>query len=269
MYTAALPILHDEKEVGVTFHKIDAGIDTGDIIAQKKFLLDEMTSRELYFQYIAYGTKLVTEHIEEVLAHKECATPQPASDSTYYSKKSIDYGHLSLELNQTARNIHNQLRAYNFREYQLPCLENGTALIGDRITNIRSREKPGTILMETQGAILMATIDYNILLYKDRFVELLDACKQGDDDKVCEICTVDAHINVQDDSGWSPLMVATIHNQKKIVKYLISKGADIQQINYCEETMLDLARKAYKKFGDDELVQLYERLGLVGCNNIV
>lgn len=36
MYTSALPILNNEKETGVTLHKIDTGIDTGEIIAQRK-----------------------------------------------------------------------------------------------------------------------------------------------------------------------------------------------------------------------------------------
>lgn len=36
MYTSAIPILNGEEMVGVTFHEIDKGIDTGNIIAQKK-----------------------------------------------------------------------------------------------------------------------------------------------------------------------------------------------------------------------------------------
>ena len=37
MYTSCLPILFNEKESGVTLHKIDRGIDTGDIIDQITF----------------------------------------------------------------------------------------------------------------------------------------------------------------------------------------------------------------------------------------
>ena len=35
MYTSAIPILNGEEMVGVTFHEIDKGIDTGNINAQK------------------------------------------------------------------------------------------------------------------------------------------------------------------------------------------------------------------------------------------
>ena len=48
MYTSAFPILNGEEKSGVTLHKIDNGIDTGDIISQICFELSPMiTSREL------------------------------------------------------------------------------------------------------------------------------------------------------------------------------------------------------------------------------
>ena len=68
MYTSALPILYGEREVGVTLHRIDAGIDTGEIIAQRSFPVEEKTSRELYLGYIRAGTELVLAHIEDILA---------------------------------------------------------------------------------------------------------------------------------------------------------------------------------------------------------
>ena len=40
--------------------------------------------------------------------------------STYYSKKSIDYSELRLSLETTAYQLGNQLRAFSFRQYQLP-----------------------------------------------------------------------------------------------------------------------------------------------------
>ena len=37
MFTSALPIKNGEVDSGVTLHKIESGIDTGDIIDQIKF----------------------------------------------------------------------------------------------------------------------------------------------------------------------------------------------------------------------------------------
>ncbi len=49
MFTSTIPILNSEKYSGVTFHKIDHGIDTGDIVAQRKFKIDLMdNARDLY-----------------------------------------------------------------------------------------------------------------------------------------------------------------------------------------------------------------------------
>ena len=39
VYPSVWPILNGEKYAGVTLHKMDQGIDTGDIIAQKRFRL--------------------------------------------------------------------------------------------------------------------------------------------------------------------------------------------------------------------------------------
>lgn len=40
MYTSAMVLLNGEEYTGVTFHRIDKGIDTGEIIAQQKIKID-------------------------------------------------------------------------------------------------------------------------------------------------------------------------------------------------------------------------------------
>ncbi len=37
MYTSIWPVLYNDRASGVTLHRIDSGIDTGEIIAQKRF----------------------------------------------------------------------------------------------------------------------------------------------------------------------------------------------------------------------------------------
>lgn len=68
MYTSALPILHAEERSGVTLHKIDSGIDTGDILCQKAIMLSPSeTAKSLYKKYIQVGTDLVVENIDSIL----------------------------------------------------------------------------------------------------------------------------------------------------------------------------------------------------------
>ena len=62
MFTSIIPILNNEKTTGVTFHKIDKGIDTGEIIAQKEFeiaLFDN--ARDIYHN----GILLVKQCLEK------------------------------------------------------------------------------------------------------------------------------------------------------------------------------------------------------------
>ena len=265
MYTSALPILNGEKTAGVTFHKIDDGIDTGDIIAQKEFSIEGMDCRELYLSYIRHGTKLVIECMDDVLNNRIKATPQSALGSTYFSKETIDYNNLSLDLNQTAEVIDRQIRAFCFREYQLPKF-NGKSIISARITGIKSNNKPGTILFENESCVLLSTIDYNVVLFYDRFDELIVACAAGDVNLVKEICNVKKHINERNEKGWTPLIVATYNNRIEIVKFLISVGADISVINNNGTNLLMYAKDARMNYNDNTLFEMYKSLGLLESN---
>ncbi len=166
VYPSVWPILNGEEYAGVTLHKMDQGIDTGDIIAQKRFKLSpKETSFSLYTKLIDEGTKLVVKHIDKLIAMRFKAHPQPANGSTYYSKKSIDYSNLTIDLNVTAAQLDRQIRAFYFPAYQVAQVY-GKSIDGTKITSVKSKAKPGTILEENDQMMKLATIDYNILLYK-------------------------------------------------------------------------------------------------------
>lgn len=124
MYTSIWPILNNEIYSGVTLHKIDKGIDTGDIIDQIKFKINiNDTSRDLYFKYLKYGEVLFTKNINKVLKNKYNSKVQ-SNKGTYYSKKSLDFSNIKIDLNKTSMQIHNQIRAFIFKEYQYPVINN-------------------------------------------------------------------------------------------------------------------------------------------------
>ncbi len=88
MYTSAWPILNGEEKSGVTLHCIDSGIDTGDIIDQISFQLEENeTAKSLYLKYIRFGTELVIKNLPSLIAGNFVKSKQSAKKSTYYSKK--------------------------------------------------------------------------------------------------------------------------------------------------------------------------------------
>lgn len=262
MYTSAMPILNDESEGGVTFHRIASGIDTGEIIAQKLFPLEEAdTSRDLYLKCIKNGTELVISQLETVLKDACVSTPQPAEHSTYYSKAAIDYSNLSIDTNQTAYGIGRQLRAFTFREYQLPSVH-GHKIFDYKITSNLSTVKPGEILEESPDMIKIATIDYDMVLYVDQYDAILNACKTGDLERLKTVPNMKKYLEQKNEKGWTPLIIATYNNQKEVVEYLLSLGADVRVKNHNGTNILMYAKNTYLEHDDTTLLKRMYELGV-------
>ncbi len=263
MFTSAMVLLKGEKYTGVTFHRIDAGIDTGEIIAQRRIeLSDEDTCRDVYLKLIKWGTSLLIENLDVVINRQEISAPQKTDGSSYYSNNVINYNNVEIDLNQTADNIKNQIRAFNFREYQLPVVYD-RKICGIRITDIRSKRKPGEKIFETENGFLINTIDYDIFLYFDKLDELLEACRNDDVQTVSSLLCTPGLINAAEVvNGWTPLMVSTYNNSKECVRYLIAAGADIKAKNHNGTNMLMYAKDVFINYKDDYLYRLFLKLGL-------
>lgn len=261
MYTAAHCILQGEKFSGVTLHLIDSGIDTGDIIDQEKFEIGDFDCKELYLKYIEYGTQIVLRNIDKIINNTVIAIPQCTSGSTYFSKRSIDYQNVVIDVNQTAEGISRQIRGFSFRDYQLPKLF-GKKVIDCKILKSKSELKSGSILPENETSKVISTVDYNVVIYFDRFSELMEACTSGDIKKGVQICAVAKHINEQDENGWTPLIKVTYNNHIDIAEYLIAYGADVTIKNRNGTNLLMYAKEAYKHYGNNAFFKIYKRMGL-------
>lgn len=165
MYTSAHPILNGEQYSGVTLHKIDKGIDTGDIIDQIKFDIDiNDTAKDLYLKYLKNSVKLFKKNINDIMRNNFSAISQESFKSTYFSKKSIDYNNLIIDLKKTSFEIHNQLRAYIFKEYQFPSI-NGFEIKKSQLT-IEKIENNSFI--EQDDSFIISGIDgFKIIAYKN------------------------------------------------------------------------------------------------------
>lgn len=262
MYTSILPILNDENHTGVTLHKIRSGIDTGEIIEQIKIPIDlEDTSFDIYKKCIENGTQLVLKNLESLINNEfECKKQSPIG-SSYYAASTIDFSNISLNCNQTAYQIKNQIRAFCFRPYQL--LEwNYSKYIGCKIENEMSEQKPGTILEDNQLFTRISTIDYNVLLYKDVFEELLRNIVNFNNEIAKKMCICHKTIEFQDKHGWSPLTVAVYNNNYEITKYLIQNGADINIKNNNGTNLLMYAKDCYVQYNDATIFDYLLSLGL-------
>jgi len=257
MFTSIMPILNNEKTTGVTFHKIDKGIDTGEIIAQKEFDIDFMdNARDVYHKYIYHGILLVKQCLGKLLKNKFIESkPQNLRESSYFSKSVINFKNINIDLNQTSINIHNQIRAFNFREYQVPEVFE-TNIISSKILNSSSKKKAGSILLENDICFIISTVDNDIALYKDKVKDLFLACANGLNELVNRLLQIPKIVNVQDENGWTPLVVAIYNNQKNIVKTLLINGADLNIFNFKGTTPLMYAKSSYVKHKDPEILNL-------------
>ncbi|TSE18647.1 Bifunctional polymyxin resistance protein ArnA [Tepidimonas alkaliphilus] len=166
-HTSVWPILRGEKVTGVSLHKIDFGIDTGPIIAQKKVRIKpEYTAQDLYLRLMDAGVDLVSQYLETLIFSPETLQlhPQSSDNSSYYPRSSIDYKSITIPWKSTAYQIINFLRAFTFPKYQF-IKERGKIIESWKIEEQRSTLPPGSIIEEDEISACFATIDYNIRLF--------------------------------------------------------------------------------------------------------
>ena len=163
VYTAIFPLLNGECKGGVSFHKIDYGIDTGDIIAQKSYNIEiDDTAYSIYLKNLDYGFALFKEVIESVLCGEIYAIPQNPIGASYYSKKSIDFTNIVIDFNKTSFEIYNQIRAFIFPPYQLPKIDS-YQICKCTLTN----EKISTRKIIQKDKFIISGIDsFKIIAYK-------------------------------------------------------------------------------------------------------
>lgn len=259
-YPSVLPILNDEGETGVTFHKIRRGIDTGEIIDQQAFSIDANdSSLDVYYKLINNGTEVVKRNIKKILNGDVSYIPQKKEKSFYYPSGYIDYKNLSLDVNCTAYQISNQIRAFNFRPYQV-LTWNSEKYIDCEILETVSEMKPGTVIEDNSIYTIISTIDYDAKIYKDLFEKACELAKKGED--FSELCESREMIKARNEKGWSLLTIAVYNNNIKMVKWLINKGADINIVNNNGTTLLMYAKDCYVNTGDSTVFEYLLDIGV-------
>ncbi len=167
VYTSLFPLLYGETESGVTLHKIDEGIDTGDIIDQLTFSIQEIkSSRELYFTYMKKAEVIIDNNIDSLIEGNFVSHPQPKKMASYFSRSSIDLTSINVNFDKKAIDVINQIRAFSFKEYQLPVCFNYPICEAFN-TKVISKHKAGSLINETDDAIIISTKDFNVKLVKD------------------------------------------------------------------------------------------------------
>lgn len=112
-YRGAAPIqwaiLNGDAETGVTIMKMDAGLDTGDILTQATTPIHpEDTSETLHTRLAAQGAELLLRTLPDYVAGKVASRPQPTEGVSHAPKIKKQDGHI--DWNQAARAIWNRVR---------------------------------------------------------------------------------------------------------------------------------------------------------------
>jgi methionyl-tRNA formyltransferase len=149
VFTSIWPLLNDERSVGVTLHRMDPGVDTGAIVAQRLAPVPEyMTARQLYDVYMNEGLALFREWFPQLVATIPAEVDQDDTQATAYNRRSLDVRLVEVDLTGDAETVCRFVRAFTFPEYQLPTVR-GRGVRGCFSIPGTTDELPGTAIHAT------------------------------------------------------------------------------------------------------------------------
>ncbi len=170
-YRGAAPvqwsIMNGDKVTGVTIMNMDAGMDTGNILAQREVLLDpDIHTHELMDVLASVGAELLAETLPRYLDGR--IAPVKQDDSLAVMSPPIRKEQGQIDWNKSAFEIHNLIRAlstwpgaYTFlggsrlKIYRSSLPENAASLI-DTYRDKYGEPVPGTVLHAAKSGITVA-----------------------------------------------------------------------------------------------------------------
>lgn len=184
VHATSWAILNREKKHGITWHVMEKGIDTGDILIQDHFDIERTETAfslnlKCYESAISNFSKLV----QMLACNTYCRIPQNLEYRTYYGlyQKPDSYGWI--DWNNTAHQIARTIRAFDFGEYN-NTLITAKCMIGEhafivtkiRISSVSSQKIPGYITNIDNNSITVATKTKNVILsgFKSVFGDMLN-----------------------------------------------------------------------------------------------
>lgn len=155
-YRGAAPInqciIDGEKETGITIMQMDAGVDTGDILAQKKVIIeDKETAATLFDKLAQAGAKLIVETLPLLERGEVTPVRQDGSLASHVkmmdkSMGKIDWMQDAVCIERLVRGLNPWPSAYTFCQNKSVKIWSSDALEGDT----GSDAQPGTIVSVTK-----------------------------------------------------------------------------------------------------------------------
>ena len=145
-----------DDETGTTIMQMDAGLDTGAMLATARCPIGpETTAGSLHDELAVLGAKLLVDVLDDLPAHQARAVTQDDSQANYANK--ILKPEAEIDWSRTARELDLTIRAFN------PFPVCFSSLAGQRVKIWRARPAGSAPLAEAPGTILKAD-RYGILV---------------------------------------------------------------------------------------------------------
>lgn len=166
-YRGAAPInwviINGEEKTGVTTMYMDEGLDTGDIILQSEFdLNNQITAGELHDLMTVEGSKVLCETLDLIKKGEAKRIPQNHEEFTYAPMMNKELGHI--DFSKTAKEVHNLVRGVNpWPSAYTTYMDKKIKVWETKVLDEKSDLEPGTIIKVDQDGIRVSTSD-NVLL---------------------------------------------------------------------------------------------------------
>ena len=167
-YRGAAPInwviINGEEKTGVSTMFMDEGLDSGDIILQSEFKLDdEITAGELHDWMTLEGSKVLCETLDLIKEGKAPRTPQNHDEFSYAPIMDKNLGHV--DFSKTAKEIHNLVRGVNpWPSAYTTYMDKKMKIWKTKVLDQKSTKEPGIILKVDKEGIKVSTKDKVILI---------------------------------------------------------------------------------------------------------
>ena len=164
-------LINDETEFGITIHFVDEGIDTGDIISQKVFPIDDSDNYSTLLERAFHGcADLLYNTLQTFKDNSYKRIPQSKIHPTGFYCGGRGIGYEIIDWNNSSRNIFNFIRSI-CKPGPIARTTNGNKEITINNSNyIKDAPKyigtPGQILSKTRNGYYVKT--------KDSFIEIFD-----------------------------------------------------------------------------------------------
>ncbi len=155
------PILNGDEKTGVTIMKMDAGLDTGDILKQREVKLSEReNSTSLKKKLAKIGSEILTDTISEYLQGEIKPEPQDESQASYIGNLKKQDG--LIDWNLPALLIDRKIRALNPWPGTFSYIKLGRKkkklfkiLEAEPICSKKAKQRVGSLFLSEEGELLV------------------------------------------------------------------------------------------------------------------